>query len=188
MQQTPLTPAQYVSLILSSNTIPQDYVRKAVEKDELLNELKKLGISQNLPPSLCPEDFVPASGRGRSASGSGSWRSRSSGSQETLVSGKEDEVDGGSRRETEDKTLVAKESFEEDGKIGEGILEDNHGPGSTQMEVAELEGIEEEEKEEEELKRVKQEMLQKLADERYVEIVLGFVTGGEEILRTHRGN
>jgi hypothetical protein len=68
MQQPPLTPSQYVSLILSSNTIPQDYIRKAVDKDELLNELKQLGISHSLPPPLCHDDFVPAARRERSAS------------------------------------------------------------------------------------------------------------------------
>lgn len=118
MQQTPLTPAQYVSLILSSNTIPQDYIRKAVEKDELLNDLKQLGISYNSPPPLCHEDFVPASRRERSASGSGSWMSRFSGSQETLVCGKEEESESERRRVSEEETLIGKESSNSVGKTG----------------------------------------------------------------------
>jgi hypothetical protein len=80
--------------------------------------------------------------------------------------------------------LVGKESVESLGKTGEGLLGGHRGGGGNR--TLEMVG-EVDANEEEHLKQVKQEMLQNLADERYVEIVLGFVAGCEEILRMHRG-
>jgi len=115
-----------------------------------------------LPPLLIHEDVMPASPR----AGDGWLMSRFAGSQETLVDVGHDEsvIDP-----SDNDTLIGKESAE---ITGEGVK------GSTSG----VSGRSNDEEDKVHLKMVERRMLQTLADDRHINIVLGFMAGGEEML------